>query len=57
VSKLSTEVEYRLMTMTTCELKWLKWILSILGTIHTTMLLHCDSETALQISHYLIFHV
>jgi len=36
VSRSSAEVEYRSMSMTTCELKWLKGILSSLNVIHTT---------------------
>jgi len=45
------------MAMTTCELKWLKGILSSLNVIHTTpMLLHCDSQAALHISHNPVFH-
>ena len=39
------------MAMTTCELKWLKAILSSLGVPHSCpMSLHCDSQAALHIS-------
>jgi len=45
------------MAMTTCELKWLKGILSSLNVIHTTsMLLHCESQAALHISQNPVFH-
>jgi len=56
MSRSSAEVEYRLMPMTTCEVKWLKGILSNLNVIHTTpVLLHCDSQTALHISQNPLF--
>ena len=45
------------MAMTTCELKWLKGILSSLGVPHTTPIsLHCDSQAALHISQNPVFH-
>jgi len=52
VFRSSAEPEYRLMAMNTCELKWLKGILSSLNVIHTTpMLLYYDSsQAALHIS-------
>ena len=57
VSRLSAEAEYRSMSMTTCELKWLKGTLSSLNVLHTIpMLLHCDSQTTLHISHNPVFH-
>jgi len=57
VSGSSVEVEYHPMTMTTCELKCLKWILSSLGMTDTTsMLLQCDSQAAIHISQNPVFH-
>ena len=57
VSRSSAEAEYRSMAMTTCELKWLKGVLSSLGVPHTTPIsLHCDSQAALHISHNPVFH-
>jgi len=57
MSRLSAEVEYRSIAMTTCELKWLKGILSSLNVIHSTpMFLHCDSQAALNISQNPVFH-
>ena len=57
VSRSSVEVEYRSMAMTTCELQWLKVVLSSLGVSHPTpMSLHCDSQAALYISQNPIFH-
>ena len=45
------------MAMTTCELKWLKAILSSLDVPHTCpMSLHCDNQVALHISQSPIFH-
>jgi len=44
------------MAMITCELKWLKEILSSLGMTHTTpMLLNCDSQDTLHISRNLVY--
>jgi len=46
------------MAITTCELKWLKGILSSLNGIHTTpMLLHCDSQAALHIYQNPVFMI
>ena len=57
VSRFSAEAEYRSMAMTTCELKWLKGILSSLGVPHITPIsLHCDSQAALHISQNSVFH-
>lgn len=45
------------MAMTTCELKWLKALLSSLGVSHTRpMSLYCDSQAALHISQNPVFH-
>jgi len=57
VSRSSAEAKYCAMAITTCELKWLKGILSSLNVIHTTpMLLHYDSQVDLHISQNLVFH-
>lgn len=57
VSRSSAEAEYRSMAMTTCELTWLKALLSSLGVSHTRpMSLHCDSQAALHISQNPVFH-
>ena len=51
VSRSSAEAEYRSMAMTTCELKWLKGLLSCFGvTPSRSMTLHCDSQAALHVS-------
>ena len=45
------------MATTTCELKWLKGILSDLGVVHDKpMSIRCDSQTALHISKNPVFH-
>jgi len=45
------------MAMTTCELQWLKGVLSSLGVPQPTpMSLHCDSQAALHISQNPVFH-
>lgn len=57
VSQSSAEAEYRSMATTTCELKWLKGILSNLGIDHNKpMIIHCDSQTALHIAKNPVFH-
>ncbi|KAL6333340.1 hypothetical protein AAG906_028525 [Vitis piasezkii] len=45
VSRSSAEVEYTSMATTTCELKWLKGLLSTLGVMHSDpMHLYCDID-------------
>ncbi|WMV49466.1 hypothetical protein MTR67_042851, partial [Solanum verrucosum] len=57
VSRSSSEAEYRSMTTTTCELKWLKEILSSVGVTHPTPIrLYCDSQSALHITKNPVFH-
>ncbi|GJY82287.1 retrovirus-related pol polyprotein from transposon TNT 1-94 [Tanacetum coccineum] len=51
------EAEYRSMALTTCELKWLKGVLKSSSIYHPQpMLLYCDSQAALHISHNPVFH-
>ena len=55
VSRSSAEAEYRAMAVTTCELKWLKSLLSSLGILHSKpMKLFC--EYALHIAKNPVFH-
>jgi hypothetical protein len=50
ISRSSAEVEYQAMTITTCELKWLKSLLAFLGVAHFgPMRLYCDSHAAMHI--------
>lgn len=57
VSRSSAEAEYRSMATTTCELKWVKSILSSLGVEHSQpMHLYCDSQAALHKAKNLVFH-
>ncbi|XP_057251474.1 uncharacterized mitochondrial protein AtMg00810-like [Beta vulgaris subsp. vulgaris] len=57
VSRSSAEAEYRSMAVTTCELKWLKSLLSSLGVLHSRpMRLFCDSQSALHIAKNPVFH-
>jgi len=45
------------MATTTCELKWLKGILSNLGIDHgKPMIIHCDSQAAMHIAKNPVFH-
>nr|KYP43572.1 Copia protein [Cajanus cajan] len=53
----SAETEYRSMATNTCELKWLKALLSSLGIDHPRpMRLYCDSQVALHIVANPVFH-
>ncbi|KAJ8899522.1 hypothetical protein K2173_018496 [Erythroxylum novogranatense] len=57
ISRSSTEVEYRFMTTTTCELKWLPRLLQFLGVFDEDFTcLYCDSQAALhiEVNHTLI---
>ena len=57
MSRSSAEAEYRSMAVTTCELKWLKLLLSSLGILHSQpMRLYCDSQSALHIARNPVFH-
>ncbi|KAJ3708504.1 hypothetical protein LUZ61_012209 [Rhynchospora tenuis] len=57
VSRSSAEAEYRSMATTSCELIWLKTLLTSLGISHTQpMKLMCDSQAALHIAANPVFH-
>ncbi|XP_042988889.1 uncharacterized mitochondrial protein AtMg00810-like [Carya illinoinensis] len=57
VARSSTEAEYRAMVVTTCELTWLKQLLTDFGISHPEPFsLHCDNQSALHIAHNLMFH-
>ena len=57
VSKSSTEVEYRSMATTTCEVTWLLYLLRDLHVPHQKpVLLYCDNQAALHISANPMFH-
>ncbi|KAL9228407.1 hypothetical protein vseg_003993 [Gypsophila vaccaria] len=57
VSRSSAEAEYRAMTFTVCELKWLKGLLSSLGINHTKPIkLLIDNQSALYIARNPVFH-
>ncbi|KAK9681521.1 hypothetical protein RND81_10G008100 [Saponaria officinalis] len=57
VSRSSAEAEYRSMAAITCELKWLKSLLSCFGISHERpMSLFCDSQAALHIAANPVFH-
>nr|KYP36800.1 Copia protein [Cajanus cajan] len=57
VSRSTAEAEYHSMATTTCELKWLKALLSSLGIDHPRpMRLYCDSQAALHIAANQVFH-
>uniref|UniRef100_A0A2N9HTM0 Integrase catalytic domain-containing protein n=1 Tax=Fagus sylvatica TaxID=28930 RepID=A0A2N9HTM0_FAGSY len=52
VARSSTEAEYRALADTTAELLWLRWLLQDLGIDYsTTVSIHCDNRSAIQISH------
>ncbi|CAH9101687.1 unnamed protein product [Cuscuta europaea] len=57
VSRSSAEAEYRSMASLTCELIWLKSLLSSLGVSHTDPIhLLCDNQAALHIASNPVFH-
>jgi len=57
VSRSSAEAEYRSMAAATCELKWLKGLLSSHGVEHVdSMNLYNDSQSALHIANNLVLH-
>lgn len=57
VSRSSAEAEYRSMSMTTCELKWLKCLLASLGiSCSAPMQLYSDSQYALHIASNHVHH-
>jgi len=57
VARSNAEAEYRAMTMTTCELVWIKQLLQELQFCEVKqMKLYCDNQTALQIASNPVFH-
>ena len=57
MSHFSVEAEYRVMAITSCKLKWLKSLLSYLEISHIKPIqLYCDSQSALHIAQYPIYH-
>ena len=57
ISRSSTEVEYRAMASTTCEVIWLRYLLQDLGVPQTLpTLLFCDNQAALYIAANSVFH-
>ena len=53
----STEAEYRALADTTAKLLWLRWLFQDLGIdCATTVLIHCDNRSAIQIAHNDVFH-
>ncbi|CAH9094281.1 unnamed protein product [Cuscuta europaea] len=57
VSRSSAEAEYRSMALLTCELLWLKSLLSSLAVCHSQpMRLFCDNQAALHIASNPVYH-
>ena len=57
VTRSSTEAEYRALTDTIAEFLWLRWLLQNLGVdCSTTVPIHCDNQSAIQIAHNDVFH-
>ena len=57
IARSSAEAEYRAMTLTTCELIWLKQLLQeVRFGKDGQMMLVCDNQTALHIASNLVFH-
>ncbi|GJZ58695.1 putative nucleotidyltransferase, ribonuclease H [Tanacetum coccineum] len=57
ISKSSTEVEYRVMAVTTSKIIWLRWLLADVD-VHITSPtpLYCDNRSAIQIARNTVFH-
>ncbi|GJY90388.1 putative mitochondrial protein [Tanacetum coccineum] len=57
LSKSSTKVDCRAMTVTTSEIVWLRWLLADMGVcIRHSTLLHCDNRNVIQIACNSMFH-
>ena len=57
VARSSTEAEYRALPATTAKLIWLRWLLHNLGVdCSTETKIHCDNQSAIQITHNDVFH-
>ncbi|KAL7617817.1 hypothetical protein Lser_V15G02567 [Lactuca serriola] len=57
ISRSSTEAEYRVMAVTTCEIIWLRWLLADMGVyISSPTPLNCNNKSAIQIAKNSIFH-
>ncbi|KAK3026172.1 hypothetical protein RJ639_040559 [Escallonia herrerae] len=57
VSRSSTESEYCALADTTAELVWLRWLLGDMGvSFDSATPIHCDSQSAIPITHNDIFH-
>jgi hypothetical protein len=57
VSQSSTEAEYCVMTSTTKEIVWLRWLLADMEVSfsHPTPM-YCDNQSSIQIAHNSVFH-
>jgi hypothetical protein len=57
VSQSSTEAEYCVMTSTTKEIVWLRWLLADMEVSfsHPTPM-YCDNQSSIQITHNSVFH-
>ncbi|XP_068503590.1 uncharacterized mitochondrial protein AtMg00810-like [Phaseolus vulgaris] len=57
ISRSSSEVEYRALPATTCEIQWITYLLHYLHIQHQQpALLYCDNQVAIQIAHNQVFH-
>ncbi|CAL8099297.1 unnamed protein product [Prunus armeniaca] len=57
ISKSSSEAEYRAMTLATCELQWLWYLLQDLGVSHSfPSILYCDDKDAIYIAANPVYH-
>ena len=57
VARSSAEAEYRAMAYTSCELKWIKYLLEELRfVVKLPMTIHCDNQAAIYIASNPMFH-
>ena len=57
VSRSSSEVEYRVLALATCEIQWLSYLLRDLHIVpQATAVLFCDNKSALHLAVNPVFH-
>ncbi|KAL4324423.1 hypothetical protein GQ457_11G022250 [Hibiscus cannabinus] len=56
VSRSSSEAEYRALAAVTCELQWIKYLLSDLQISYTTANLYCDNLSAIKLAENPVHH-
>ncbi|KAI4351296.1 hypothetical protein L6164_005672 [Bauhinia variegata] len=55
-SRSSSEVEYKALASTSCEIQWLHYMLKDFGVTPTTTTFYCDNKSAIYLAHNAVFH-